>query len=73
MGTRLDRDVTTTVKIFIDMFIGIWALVLAYIWTAKFDKTRGDRTMTWGRRHGPLPPASCWVTWVPSWSCSSSA
>ena len=40
--------VTTTVKIFIDMFIGIWALVLAYIWTAKFDKTRGDRTMTWG-------------------------
>ena len=40
--------VTTTGKIFIDMFIGIWALVLAYIWTAKFDKTRGDRTMTWG-------------------------
>ena len=40
--------VTTTVKIFIDMFIGIWALLLAYIWTAKFDKTRGDRTMTWG-------------------------
>ena len=39
--------VTTTVKIFIDMFIGIWALLLAYIWTAKFDKTRGDRTMTW--------------------------
>jgi len=40
--------VTTTVKIFIDMFIGVWALVLAYIWTAKFDKTRGERTMTWG-------------------------
>lgn len=40
--------VTTTVKVFIDMFIGIWALVLAYIWTAKFDKTRGERTMTWG-------------------------
>ena len=39
--------VTTTVKIFIDMFIGVWALVLAYIWTAKFDKTRGERTMTW--------------------------
>lgn len=40
--------VTTTVKIFIDVFIGVWALVLAYIWTAKFDKTRGERTMTWG-------------------------
>ncbi|HJA77988.1 putative sulfate exporter family transporter [uncultured Desulfovibrio sp.] len=40
--------VTTTVKVFIDMFIGIWALVLAYIWTAKFDKTRGERAMTWG-------------------------
>ena len=40
--------VTTTVKVFIDMFIGIWALLLAYIWTAKFDKTRGERSMTWG-------------------------
>lgn len=40
--------VTTTVKIFIDVFIGVWALVLAYVWTAKFDKTRGERTMTWG-------------------------
>lgn len=40
--------VTTTVKIFIDVFIGVWALVLAYVWTAKFDKTRGVRTMTWG-------------------------
>ena len=40
--------VTTTVKIFIDMFIGVWALVLAYIWTVKFDKSRGERTMTWG-------------------------
>ena len=39
--------VTTTVKVFIDMFIGIWALLLAYIWTAKFDKTRGERSMTW--------------------------
>jgi len=40
--------VTTTVKIFIDVFIGVWALVLAYIWSAKFDKTRGERTMGWG-------------------------
>ena len=39
--------VTTTVKIFIDMFIGVWALVLAYIWTMKFDKSGGERTMGW--------------------------
>ncbi|NCB22662.1 MAG: putative sulfate exporter family transporter [Deltaproteobacteria bacterium] len=52
LGTKWEPGwivmVTTTVKIFIDMFIGVWALVLAYIWTAKFDKTRGERTMTWG-------------------------
>ena len=29
--------VTTTVKIFIDVFIGIWALILAYIWCTKLD------------------------------------
>jgi len=40
--------VTTTVKIFIDIFIGVWALVLAYVWSAKFDKTGGERTMGWG-------------------------
>ncbi|MCL2340179.1 MAG: YeiH family protein [Proteobacteria bacterium] len=39
--------VTTTVKIFIDIFIGVWALVLAYVWSAKFDKTGGSRTMGW--------------------------
>jgi uncharacterized membrane protein YadS len=39
--------VTTTVKIFIDVFIGVWALVLAYVWSAKFDKTGGERTMGW--------------------------
>ncbi|MDR3088207.1 MAG: YeiH family protein [Desulfobulbaceae bacterium] len=39
--------VTTTVKIFIDIFIGVWALVLAWIWSAKFDKTGGERTMGW--------------------------
>ncbi|HBT96864.1 MAG TPA: putative sulfate exporter family transporter [Desulfobulbaceae bacterium] len=39
--------VTTTVKIFIDIFIGIWALVLAWIWSSKFDKTGGERTMGW--------------------------
>lgn len=39
--------VTTTVKIFIDMFIGIWALVLAYIWTMKFDSEAAGRAMGW--------------------------
>ena len=39
--------VTTTVKIFIDVFIGVWALVLAWVWCTKFDKS-GDRTMHWG-------------------------
>ncbi len=28
----------TTVKVFIDVFIGIWAFILAYIWTVKFSK-----------------------------------
>ena len=39
--------VTTTVKIFIDVFIGVWGLVLAWVWCTKFDKS-GDRTMHWG-------------------------
>ena len=39
--------VTTTVKIFIDVFIGVWALVLAWVWCTKFDKS-GERTMHWG-------------------------
>jgi uncharacterized membrane protein YadS len=29
---------TTTVKIFIDIFIGIWAFILGYIWTNHIDK-----------------------------------
>lgn len=40
--------VTTTVKIFIDIFIGIWSFVLAYIWTKKFDKSTDGRAMTMG-------------------------
>jgi len=31
---------TTAVKIFIDVFIGIWAFVLAYIWTNYINVTR---------------------------------
>lgn len=29
---------TTTVKIFIDVFIGIWAFILGYIWTNHIDR-----------------------------------
>ena len=35
---------TTTVKVFIDVFIGIWAFILAIIWCSKFDKSKiGER------------------------------
>jgi uncharacterized membrane protein YadS len=34
---------TTTVKIFIDVFIGIWAFVLALVWVYGIDKTPGQR------------------------------
>jgi hypothetical protein len=34
---------TATVKIFIDIFIGIWAFVLAYIWTTRIDVREGDK------------------------------
>jgi uncharacterized membrane protein YadS len=32
----------TTVKMFIDIFIGVWAVVLAYIWCAKIDCKAGQ-------------------------------
>lgn len=32
-----------TVKVFIDIFIGIWAFVLAYIWTTYIEVREGDR------------------------------
>ena len=35
--------VTTTVKVFIDVFIGIWAFVLAWIWSAKIDPRAGEK------------------------------
>jgi uncharacterized membrane protein YadS len=34
---------TTTVKVFIDIFIGVWAFILAWIWTAKIDVRPGER------------------------------
>jgi uncharacterized membrane protein YadS len=33
---------TTTVKIFIDIFIGIWAFVLALIWVYAIEKKKGE-------------------------------
>jgi len=35
--------VTTTVKVFIDVFIGFWALLLAWIWATKIDRREGDK------------------------------
>jgi len=34
---------TATVKIFIDIFIGIWAFILAYIWTTHINVRKGDK------------------------------
>ncbi len=33
----------TTVKVFIDIFIGIWAFVLAWIWTSKIEARPGEK------------------------------
>lgn len=33
----------TTVKLFIDVFIGIWAFILAYIWCAKIECKPGQK------------------------------
>ena len=33
---------TATIKIFIDVFIGIWAFILAYIWTKHINVREGD-------------------------------
>lgn len=34
---------TATVKVFIDIFIGVWSFILAYIWTNHIDKKEGDK------------------------------
>jgi uncharacterized membrane protein YadS len=34
---------TTTVKVFIDLFIGVWALVLAIVWTYGIERKPGQR------------------------------
>lgn len=35
--------VTTTVKVFIDVFIGLWSFVLAWLWCAKIECKEGQR------------------------------
>jgi uncharacterized membrane protein YadS len=47
-GIKYDKGwivgTTTTIKIFIDIFIGIWAFILAYIWTRHIEPRRpGDK------------------------------
>ena len=34
---------TATIKVFIDIFIGIWAFILAYIWTRHINVRPGDQ------------------------------
>jgi len=47
-GIQYERDwimnTATTVKVFIDIFIGVWAFVLAWIWSAKIEPRKsGDK------------------------------
>src|SRR5262249_55008507 len=41
--TKWILNTTTTVKMFIDVFIGVWAFVLALIWVYRIDKREGER------------------------------
>ena len=34
---------TTTIKVFIDVFIGVWAFILGYIWTNHIDRDAADK------------------------------
>jgi hypothetical protein len=33
----------TTVKVFIDIFIGVWAFILAWVWASKIERREGDK------------------------------
>jgi uncharacterized membrane protein YadS len=35
--------VSTTVKVFIDIFIGVWAFILAWVWAAKIEHRKGEK------------------------------
>ncbi|TMH67992.1 MAG: putative sulfate exporter family transporter, partial [Betaproteobacteria bacterium] len=44
MGLAVKTDGAAAVKIFIDIFIGIWAFILAWIWTNHIEvRTAGDK------------------------------
>ena len=45
----------TTTKIFIDMFIGIWAFVLAVIWTTVIDRQPGEKAVGAGEIWNRFP------------------
>ncbi len=34
---------SATVKVFIDAFIGVWAFVLAWLWSAKIERRQGEK------------------------------
>ena len=36
-------NAATSIKVFINIFIGIWAFVLAYIWAHHIEKRAGDQ------------------------------
>jgi hypothetical protein len=46
-GVAYEKDwilnTATSIKVFIDIFIGIWAFVLAYIWANHIEKREGDK------------------------------
>jgi uncharacterized membrane protein YadS len=51
-GIKYDKGwivgTTTTIKIFIDIFIGIWAFILAYIWARHIEPRRPGDELRWG-------------------------
>src|SRR5205823_5106397 len=36
-------NVATTVKVFIDIFIGVWAFLLAWVWSAKIERRQDEK------------------------------
>ena len=51
--------VTTTVKVFIDIFIGVWAFILAYIWTNHINVKPDAEKAQAERDLGSASPNSC--------------
>ena len=41
LSAGLDAAVTATPKVFIDVFIGVWSFILAYIWTRHINPRAG--------------------------------